>query len=69
MDEYVVKSPRYGAIFYDKGQELYYRLVLGAGEVNWTKREAHKKTISILILDKNLNQVGETVLDKNKIFV
>lgn len=66
MDEYVVKSPRYGAIFYDKDNELYYRIVLGGGEANWTKREAHRKPISILILDKRLNQVGETILDKNK---
>ncbi len=66
LDEYVAKSPSYKAIFYDKKNELYYRVALDGAEANWTKREAHKRNISILMLDKNLNIVGETVLDKDK---
>ncbi len=65
-DEFMVKSPSYRCVFYDKSNELYYRVALGGGEANWTKWEAHKETVSIIILDKQLNRVGETVLEKNK---
>lgn len=67
--EYALTTPYYGAIVYDHYRDVYYRFVKHAidykdadGQVN----EFHEKPISIIMLDKNFNILGEKMLPKDK---
>ena len=69
--EYALETPYYGGVIYDKFQDMYYRFVRHAvpykdekGEIN----DFHEKPISVILLDKDLNVIGETML-RNNVFL
>lgn len=61
-------NPRYGNILYDKYRNVYYRIAYPKTEINWAKEKVRSmelleyggKSFSIIILDKDLNYIGET---------
>lgn len=61
-------NPRYGNILYDKYRNVYYRIAYPKTEINWAKEKIRSmelleyggKSFSIIILDKDLNYIGET---------
>lgn len=69
--EYALETPYYGGVIYDKFQNLYYRFVRHSipfkderGEINGF----HEKPISVILLDKDLEVIGETML-RNNVFL
>lgn len=61
-------NQRYGNILYDKYRNVYYRIAYPKTEIDWTKEKVRSmelleyggKNFSIIILDKDLNYIGET---------
>lgn len=61
-------NPRYGNMLYDKYRNVYYRIAYPKTEINWAKEKVRSmelleyggKSFSIIILDKDLNYIGET---------
>ncbi|WP_410266177.1 DUF4221 family protein [Cyclobacterium sp.] len=75
---YLFTSPRYEGLIYDKYREIYYRFcypsieISGQEEINQLR--AYPKDFSIMILDSELNILGETRLTErhlvpNNVFV
>lgn len=66
---YPIVTPHYGNIIYDQYREVYYRFCFPAVEIqegdNISQFLSFPKTFSIIILDKDLNPVGETYFEKN----
>lgn len=66
---YPIVTPHYGNIIYDQYREVYYRFCFPAVEIqegdNISQLLSFPKTFSIIILDKDLNPVGETYFGKN----
>lgn len=62
-------NPSYDGILYDKWREVYYRFALQP-ERPGRKGGAHaiRKPVSIIVLDKDLNPLGETLLDEDVFF-
>lgn len=62
-------NPSYDGILYDKWREIYYRFALQPERPN-RKGGAHaiRKPISIIVLDKDLRPLGETLLDEDVFF-
>lgn len=57
--EHYMKNTVYSVLLYDKGQELYYRLVLLPTEINKSNKEnPYNKKLQFIILDKNYQEVG-----------
>lgn len=56
----------YQGILYDKYNDLYYRLCLLPSK--WNGIDKYSRDLSIIILDKNFNVVGEKLLKNNKDF-
>lgn len=69
----IAGNPNYGNILYDPYREVYYRIVYPSTEINrkLTDRELTellqygRTRFSILILDKNLKVIGETLFPEN----
>lgn len=58
---YLLDQPYYGDLFYDKYRKVYYRfckLPIKREERIW-----ENKPVSIVILDQDLNKIGETLLE------
>ena len=61
-------NQRYGNILYDKYRNVYYRIAYPKTEIDWTKEKVRSmelleyggKNFSIIILEKDLNYIGET---------
>ena len=66
---YPIVTPHYGNIIYDQYREVYYRFCFPSVEIqeddNISQLLSFPKTFSIIILDKDLNPVGETYFGKN----
>ncbi len=66
IKEKIVQSPRYGSVMYDKYRKLIYRIYLPGYKLK--KGEPADKyfdfpaLFSIIILDENLNLIGETLM-------
>lgn len=66
--ERLCEDPQYGNILYDKYRNVYYRIAYPKTEIDWKKEKVRSmelleyggKNFSIIILDKNLNYIGET---------
>ncbi len=57
---HIYKQHKYYAILYDKWNELYYRFVVNPlKEINTTDWPKDPLFLSVIILDKDLNKVGE----------
>jgi len=68
--KYYASAPNYKSIIYDKFKNVYYRFCYQEIEVT-SEEEIMKyrflpKVFSILILDSDLNVIGETLFDKDK---
>lgn len=63
---------RYPAVFYDRFNDVYYRLLFHPLD-NYNKddlnNEIHRKPLSIVILDGDLNVIGETDLPQDTYYV
>ncbi|GAB3652009.1 hypothetical protein GCM10028791_21370 [Echinicola sediminis] len=69
---YFYGSPHYGSLLYDSYREVYYRFCYPKVDVK-TEEEALKlrqypKRFSIMILDKELNVLGETLFEEGKYY-
>ena len=58
--------PYYGGIHYDPVHEVYYRMALHALPVNTVKGSWADQPISIIILNKNFEKVGESLLPASR---
>jgi hypothetical protein len=60
-------SPRYTSLIYDPYRNIYYRFAYPGAEIDINNLEQYKTPIqfSVIIFDKDLNKVGETMLPKN----
>jgi hypothetical protein len=58
--------PYYGGILYDSAQEVYYRMAVHALPNDAVKRGWGDRPISIIILNKKFEKVGETLLPSAK---
>ncbi|MBR5540739.1 MAG: DUF4221 family protein [Bacteroides sp.] len=63
--KYNVEHSRYGKIYYDKYRDVYYRIVYPANDFDENLSRIRKKNFSIIILDKELNIIGETLFPDN----
>lgn len=61
------RSPRYGSLVYDSYREIYYRFAYPGAEIDPDNMERYKEPVqfSIIIFDKDLRKLGETMLPKN----
>ncbi|MGW8122211.1 DUF4221 family protein [Roseivirga echinicomitans] len=70
---YFAGSAHYGSIIYDKFRNVYYRFfypkVELEEEANLRQIIQFPRSFSIMILDENLNIIGEQLFDHNKEFV
>jgi hypothetical protein len=64
--EYALETPYYHAIIYDKYRDVYYRFVRHSisfiDDKSGKPNGFHEKPISIIVLDKDFNRIGETTL-------
>lgn len=61
--KYYSKQPQYASIYYDQYQQMYYRFVAHPNKAKQNDFDGKSWFIySIVILDKRLNKVGETLL-------
>lgn len=71
--KYFAGSSHYGSIIYDKFRNVYYRICYPAVELendaNLRQIIQFPRSFSIMILDENLNIIGERLFDRNKEFV
>lgn len=63
--KYNVEHSRYGRIYYDKYRDVYYRIVYPANDFDENLPRIGRKNFSIIILDKELNIIGETLFPDN----
>jgi hypothetical protein len=66
--EYALETPYYNAIVYDRYRNVYYRFVrhsISFKDDAGDPREFHEKPLSIIVLDKDMNILGETALPAN----
>jgi|GEM_PF-1189703 len=66
--EYALETPYYGGVVYDEYRNVYYRFVRHAisnKDSNGETNEFHEKPISIIILDKDFQRLGEVRLADN----
>lgn len=62
-------NPSYDGILYDPWREVYYRLALQPERAERKGTEHQfRKPVSIIVLDKNLQVLGETLLDTSAFF-
>jgi hypothetical protein len=67
--EYVLENIQYSGIIYDKYRDVYYRFVMHPipyKDDNGGINNFHSKPISIVLLNKSLEIIGETKLEDNK---
>ena len=64
--KYSCENPSYGSIIYDSFRKVYYRFVFHGDEImpneNLFKLVKNKRKISIMIIDKDFNVIGEKKL-------
>jgi len=68
--KYYLSSTTYGQIIYDQKNELYYRTVRLPNSEAINEQNLDKmwtKGLSIIVLDKNLNRIGETLVEDSRI--
>lgn len=66
LSKHFLEQYQYAGIFYDKYQEVYYRLVVRPTfDYDINDERTHNKPLCIIILDKNFNKVGEFNLEKD----
>lgn len=67
-EKYFQENLSYSAVFYDKYRDIYYRIALHPiDKVYMNSKDEFKKyfkNFSIIILDKNMNKVGEIMPEK-----
>ena len=67
---YPIVTPHYGSIIYDEYREVYYRFCFPGDEIeegdDMRQLIQFPKAFSVMVLDKDLNTIGETLFDKNK---
>jgi hypothetical protein len=66
MLKYNLEHSRYGRIYYDSYREVFYRIVYHEGIYNKDEKKSNvasssRRKFSIMILDKDLNIIGETL--------
>lgn len=66
--EWYMTTPSYEGIFYDKYKDIYYRIVRLPVNKYIDDEKYNSKTTSIIILDSNLNYIGESKLPTSVIF-
>ena len=65
--EYVANNPFYISVLYDPYRAVYYRICLLPA--NWSEGEEYSRDLSVIVLDKAFNFLGETYLKNKKDFV
>ena len=58
-----LESYFYSTIVYDKYRNVYYRFVKHPWINPQIKRKPWEKPLSIIIFDKNMNRIGESLVD------
>ncbi len=70
--KYFSGSPHYESLLYDPYRKVYYRFcfpkVKAEGEKAIKKLRIYPKLFSIMILNEDLNIIGETLMDKDKYY-
>lgn len=67
--EYFMTTACYGAIYYDKYRDVYYRIALlpvDKENANYDEKNAPIKQLSIAAYDSNFEYLGATTLERNK---
>lgn len=60
-----LRTPSYEGILYDQYRNLYYRIARLANKECDPNEQGNKKPIIIIVLDDNLQYLGETILPQN----
>lgn len=60
--EWYMKTPSYEGIFYDQYRNMYYRIARLPSPKSFEEDEKNNKPIVIIVLDNNLQYLGETSL-------
>lgn len=67
--KYPIVTPHYGSVIYDQYREVYYRFCFPGDEIeegeNPRMHIQFPKSFSVMVLDKDLNVIGETLFDRN----
>ena len=66
--QWYMTNPSYEGILYDKYKNLYYRIARLPVEVFDPDEKWNRKPVVIIVLDSNLNYVGEAVLPTDIVF-
>ncbi len=62
-DEFFGQNPSYSSVVYDKYRDVYYRMAdHPIQDYDESSRQTSIKKFSIIILDKNMEKVGETII-------
>lgn len=69
IEQYVVETPAYGLLIYDKYRDVYYRFAYHGVAFKNSDREFNtieNSSFSIVVLDKKKKKIGETYFEKEK---
>lgn len=66
IEEKFLAQDLYGPILYDSYRNFYYRFMLNAMPGSTTNRNREDKELTIIIIDKNFNYLGEQIVGKLK---
>lgn len=60
VEEHVLQQMQYAGIYYDRWNDLYYRVVtLPVGDYDVNEKKAVPRSLAVVILDKDFQKVGE----------